>query len=382
MAANAVMGGTIGAIMGPLSSVGGSAVTGAVRGLISGGVRNAVSMGSTAAASTFKSFGSTQVGGLVGRAMAGRAASSGSREAVESSGASCLTQAIPNSFAPSTAVLMADGTTKKIKDVKIGDVVVATDPTTGKTERRKVTALIVSIGEKPMVEITVDTDGAKGDRTAAITATAGHPFWSPDLRKWVNAGDLTSGSVLKTGAGTYVQIDAVKKWTALGQTVHNLTVDGLHTYYVVAGGASVLTHNCKGGINANGQACSCASRQPRAAPGHVYLGGRHGGLKIDTPVGKRNPAGVEINHVPSHKATDIPFAKGPAIQMDRADHRLLASTGGGPGSAQAAYRDAQKALWDSGDTAGAVMMDIVDIRSKFGTKYDDAILQMLEDFPS
>lgn len=382
MAANALLGGTIGAVMGPLSSIGGSAVTGAVRGLISGGVRNSVRMGSTAAASSFKSFGNTQVGGLVGKALAGRAASSGGREAVETAGASCMRALAPNSFAPSTAVLMADGTTKKIEDVKIGDLVLATDPTTGRTEKRKVTALIVGVGDKPMVEITVDTDGDRGDETAAITTTAGHPFWVPHLGKWMEAKDLGSGATLKTGVGTVVQIAAVKKWSAQHQAVFNLTVDGLHTYYVMAGDAPVLTHNCKGGVNGFGKACSCGSGQPRPAAGHVYLGGRHGGLKIPTPKGPRNPAGIEINHMPAHQATDIPFSKGPAIQMDRADHRLLNSTGGSKGSAQQKWRDDQKALWDSGDSAGAVMMDIDNIRTLFGTKYDDAILQMLEDFPS
>jgi hypothetical protein len=251
MAANAVMGGTIGAIMGPLSSVGGSAVTGAVRGLISGGVRNAVSMGSTAAASTFKSFGSTQVGGLVGKAMAGRAASSGGREAVESVGATARSpirvasgESCPNSFAPATAVLMADGTTKKIEDVRVGDLVLATDPITGKTEKRRVTALIVGVGEKQMVEITIDTDGDKGDKTGTIAATAGHPFWAPDLKKWVTAEEVAAGSMLKAGAGTRVQVTAVKKWTAKTQRVHNLSVDGIHTYFVVAGTAPVLVHNC------------------------------------------------------------------------------------------------------------------------------------------
>jgi len=63
---------------------------------------------------------------------------------------------------------MADGTRKKIEDVKVGDLVLATDPTTGKTEKRKVTALIVAVGKKPMVELTVDTDGAKGDSDRAI----------------------------------------------------------------------------------------------------------------------------------------------------------------------------------------------------------------------
>jgi RHS repeat-associated protein len=238
MAADALMGGTIGAVMGPLSSVGGSAVTGAVRGLISGGVKQAAKMGGSAAASTFRSFGSTQVGGLVGKAMANRAASSAGREAVESVGATC------NSFAPATAVVMADGSTKRIEDVKVGDKVLATDPTTGKTKAKAVTQLIIGVGEKQMVQVTVDVDGAKGAKTGSITATAGHPFWAPDLRKWVTAGELKSGSMLRTGAGTYVKVTATKAWTALAQTVHNLTVDGVHTYYVRAGGRSILVHNC------------------------------------------------------------------------------------------------------------------------------------------
>jgi len=82
--------------------------------------------------------------------------------------------------------------------------------------------------------------------------------------------------------------------------------------------------------------------------------------------------------MPAHSSTDMPFSDGWAIQMDRADHRQLASTGGGPGSVQADYRARQKALWDSGDSARAMMMDIEDVRSKFSTKYDGAILQMLE----
>lgn len=39
-----------------------------------------------------------------------------------------------NSFTPDTRVLMADGTSKAIKDVKIGDKVLATDPETGRSE--------------------------------------------------------------------------------------------------------------------------------------------------------------------------------------------------------------------------------------------------------
>ncbi|MFJ6655164.1 HYD1 signature containing ADP-ribosyltransferase family protein [Streptomyces sp. NPDC091377] len=152
--------------------------------------------------------------------------------------------AVSNSFTPDTRVLMADGTTKRIRDVKAGDVVKATDPETGKTYDRKVTAEIKGKGAKQLVKITLDTDGASGTKTASATATDGHPFWVPALRDWIDATDLKPGQWLQTSAGTRVQVTALKRWTAPNQTVHNLTVADTHTYYVLAGATPVLVHNC------------------------------------------------------------------------------------------------------------------------------------------
>lgn len=149
-----------------------------------------------------------------------------------------------NSFAPGTPVLMADGSTKPIEEVKTGDEVVATDPETGETRVETVAAEITGKGVKHLVAITVDTDGDSGAETETITATGGHPFWVPELRKWINATDLKAGQWLRTGAGTLVQVAAVKRWTSSDATVHNLTVSDLHTYYVLAGAAPVLVHNC------------------------------------------------------------------------------------------------------------------------------------------
>ena len=56
-------------------------------------------------------------------------------------------------------MILADGRAKKIEDVRTGDKVLATDPTTGKTEAREVTDLIRGQGEKRMVEITVASGG-------------------------------------------------------------------------------------------------------------------------------------------------------------------------------------------------------------------------------
>ncbi|MFJ4616743.1 polymorphic toxin-type HINT domain-containing protein [Streptomyces sp. NPDC088812] len=153
------------------------------------------------------------------------------------SGASCPV----NSFVPGTRVLMADGTTKPIEDVKNGDKVLATDPETGETAAETVTAEIVGQGVKHLVKVTIEA--GDGKKTAHVTATDGHPFWVPELGEWIDATDLKAGEWLRTSAGTYVQVTAVERWTTPWATVHNLTVSDLHTYYVLAGSTSVLVHN-------------------------------------------------------------------------------------------------------------------------------------------
>lgn len=149
-----------------------------------------------------------------------------------------------NSFVPGTLVLMADGSTKPIEDVEIGDEVLATDPETGETTSQDVTAEIRGQGLKHLVRLTLDLDGEKGDHTASVTATDNHPFWVPELNEWLDATDLDKGNWLQTSAGTRVQITAVERTTVLDATVHNLTVAGVHTYYVLAGATPVLVHNC------------------------------------------------------------------------------------------------------------------------------------------
>ena len=149
---------------------------------------------------------------------------------------------------------MADGSTKAIEKVRTGDKVIATDPTTGETRVQTVTAEIRGKGLKRLVRLTVDSDGRAGSKTARITATAEHPFWVPELGRWLDATDLEPGQWLGTSAGTHVQVTGVQRWTALDAAVHNLTVGDLHTYYALAGAAPVLVHNdsCPtGGGNGN-----------------------------------------------------------------------------------------------------------------------------------
>ncbi|MFG3285304.1 polymorphic toxin-type HINT domain-containing protein [Streptomyces sp. NPDC048111] len=164
-------------------------------------------------------------------------------------GARAAESCLRNSFTADTQVLMADGTPKAIQSIKVGDTVIAADPETGASGPRAVTALIEGTGDKQLVDITVN-DGAGNVRTTPVTATDGHPFWSPELHRWVPAGELKAGQWLQTGTGTWVQITAVHPHAEVGQ-VYNLTVDDLHTYYVLADTMPVLVHNCPARVSRN-----------------------------------------------------------------------------------------------------------------------------------
>ncbi|MFD5489068.1 MULTISPECIES: polymorphic toxin-type HINT domain-containing protein [Streptomyces] len=160
---------------------------------------------------------------------------------IRPSGGSCP---IGNSFATGTLVLMADGTSKPIEELEIGEQVLATDPETGETVAKDVTATILGSGSKGLVEIAVDADRDPDTAPDLITATDKHPFWVVDLARWTDATELKPGQWLRTSSGTQVQVTSVRNGTAQHITVHNLTVADLHTYYIVAGAAPVLVHNC------------------------------------------------------------------------------------------------------------------------------------------
>ncbi|RAS70992.1 intein [Lentzea atacamensis] len=143
---------------------------------------------------------------------------------------------------------MADGSRKPIKDVKPGDRVIATDPTTGKTSVKVVTDQRVHESERELYEISVLT--LKG--VGKITATDAHPFWVSSLRKWKHAEDLKPGYRFTTADNRPATVLGTRSFSKV-QLVYNLTVDGTHTYYVGVAGrgqtaaADVLVHNCETG---------------------------------------------------------------------------------------------------------------------------------------
>ncbi|WP_436850646.1 polymorphic toxin-type HINT domain-containing protein [Streptomyces longwoodensis] len=148
-------------------------------------------------------------------------------------------------FLAGTDVLMADGKTKNIEDVRVGDKVLATDPETGETGARAVSAVIVTEHDKFFNELSIATK----DGIEKLTATYEHPFWSPSKHAWTEAGDLKPGMTLRTDKGDTVVIMGNRAFSERART-YNLTVDDLHTYYVLAGETPVLVHNSGGCIPA------------------------------------------------------------------------------------------------------------------------------------
>ncbi|MFE9207576.1 polymorphic toxin-type HINT domain-containing protein [Micromonospora sp. NPDC007230] len=197
---------------------------------------------------------------------AGKAApSTGAPKPKDTEGPSCPIR--PNSFVPGTKVVMADGSSKAIEEVKVGDRVLATDVETGQNQDRVVTNARSVEGKKVFVTFTVDLDGKDGSKTGSITSTDAHLIWLPDAGMWAKAEQLKPGMWLQTAAGTWVQITAVKH-TVKREQVHNLTVDGVHTYHVLAGDTPLVVHNCGGAEDGHHATCECATGgSPRGTDG-------------------------------------------------------------------------------------------------------------------
>ncbi|GIF24004.1 RHS repeat-associated protein [Actinoplanes tereljensis] len=145
----------------------------------------------------------------------------------------------PCSFAAGTTVLMADGTTKPIEKLELGDEVAATDPVDGTTTGKPVTAWHDDI-DLDMADVTV-TDG-HGHQNV-IHTTQNHPFWTETTRQWTRADALQPGDRLASTTGSTAVVRDVHLFQHRAHRF-NLTVADIHTYYVLAGNTPVLVHNC------------------------------------------------------------------------------------------------------------------------------------------
>ena len=99
--------------------------------------------------------------------------------------------------------------------------------------------------------------------------------------------------------------------------------------------------------------------------------GKQGGAYKDLDI---NTGLQERHHMPSNAASPLSKEKGPSVVMDKADHRRTKSWGNSKEAQK--YRTEQKDLIKQGKFKEAQQMDVDDVRSKFGSKYDQGIEQM------
>ncbi len=173
-----------------------------------------------------------------------------------------------NCFAEGTLVQTSEGL-RPIEDIKVGDLVLAKDETTGDLAYKPVLETYVT-PDRPLLTIQVSIDDGSVEE---LNTTPGHPFWVSGVG-WEQAASLVKYGVLatartsaeplthqaksmKTPRGPPVEegVGSVVETTSVGRygTVYNLNVAEFHTYFV--GETGVWVHNnspCvvpKGGVN-------------------------------------------------------------------------------------------------------------------------------------
>jgi Protein of unknown function (DUF1557). len=136
------------------------------------------------------------------------------------------------SFEGSTVVLMADGSQKPIKDIEVGDEVVASDPETGEQAAKPVTHVFVH--QDTVTDLVMD-DGS------VLGTTEDHPFWSVTDGRFERADELSAGEKVLTADGRVLTVRGLRSGTSRSALAYNLEVEGIHTYHV--GDDDVLVHN-------------------------------------------------------------------------------------------------------------------------------------------
>ncbi len=132
-----------------------------------------------------------------------------------------------------------------------------------------------------------------------IVTTYDHPFYVKG-KGFVNAEQLWIGAELVDNNGNTLLVEKIYREELDNEivTVYNFQVDEYHTYFV--GERGIWVHNSK-------------------------CGGSYKSLKKDKN-GKMYDK-EEVHHMPAKKSSTLSEGDGPAIRMDKSDHRRTASCG-------------------------------------------------------
>ncbi|MFB7240489.1 LamG-like jellyroll fold domain-containing protein [Streptomyces sp. NPDC056269] len=234
----------VGALTGAVGGVGGRLAANAAGKLVSGTLGKIVSGAAEGAAEGAATgaveYGTSCVNSEEGCSVAGAAKATaigagmgGVFGAATAKGGGC------HSFTGATAVVLASGNTKPISEVKAGDKVLTSEPGKQGKETHEVTKVHVTNHDRDYVTVTVRT----ADGEQKLQTTALHQIYDASTNTWTRAMDLKSGDRLQTADGSSAVVVNTRMYVDTAVTF-DLTVDGLHTYFVVAGDAALLVHNC------------------------------------------------------------------------------------------------------------------------------------------
>jgi hypothetical protein len=123
---------------------------------------------------------------------------------------------------------MADGDTKALVDVKIGDMVMTYNEATGATEVNEVTAL-GSVELAGITQITLEDD-------AIIRMNRYHPMWTEEgwksLTRYKNLPKLTIDDKLINTNGEYVAIQSIEEINIEEETYYTIKVANNNNFYI------------------------------------------------------------------------------------------------------------------------------------------------------
>ncbi|RSM48860.1 hypothetical protein DMA12_05485, partial [Amycolatopsis balhimycina DSM 5908] len=187
---------------------------------------------------------------------------------------------LPHSFLAGTKVLLADGSSKPISAVRVGDWVANSQPGRAGSEVHPVDRVIVTQTDHDFVDVKVKPSRVRqavgrvaaglalaagvvaGDAVPAsastLTTTYHHPFYDVTRGAFVEAVNLQVGDRLQTADGSEASVEEVTPYHST-EVTYDLTIDELHTYYVYAGDVPVLVHNCGGELPGHRAVCECAN---------------------------------------------------------------------------------------------------------------------------
>jgi intein/homing endonuclease len=137
-----------------------------------------------------------------------------------------------NCFTAGTKVLTNAGE-MNIEDIKVGDMVLSKNETTGEIDYKEVVRLFTKISES-IYSIQVSDQ--------VIEATGNHPFWV-DNKGWVNAEELQVGDLLVQSSGKRLRVEKIS-FESRAVQVYNFEVADFHTYFVSDLGIWVHNEQC------------------------------------------------------------------------------------------------------------------------------------------